>query len=164
MILIALGSNLAFCGIDSQQLIDAAIRAINHFAPVCARSALYSSPAWPDPSEPAFVNGVIAVETQLAPDALLAALQGVEYAFGRRRSRQNAPRTLDLDLLAYGSTILRTADLILPHPSISERPFVLAPLCDIDPSWRHPENGLRADLMLDALDLGGLSRIDEKNA
>ena len=149
MILIGLGSSLQFCGSAPQEIVRHAVRAIGAFAPVSAVSRLYASPAWPDASDPPFVNAAIAVASGLPPDALLAALHVIEDAFGRRRGRKNAPRTLDLDLLAYGRQVGR--DPALPHPGIAVRDFVLAPLCDIAPDWVSPASGLTAREMLAAL-------------
>lgn len=136
MILIAAGSNLPFCGVDSQQIVLHSILAIGRVADVIARSQLYASPAWPDPADPPFVNAVVQVRTDIAPAALLAALHGVEAAFGRHRGQRNAPRTLDLDLIAYGDR--QSEDPALPHPRLADRAFVLAPICDFAPAWRPP--------------------------
>ncbi len=154
MILIALGSSLPFCGAPPQEVLRLAIRAIGRFARVEAVSRFYASPAWPDPTDPPFVNAAISVSTGLPADALLEALHGVENSFGRRRGRKNAPRTLDLDLLAYGRITGRGPTgrgPILPHPRIAERDFVLAPLCDIAPDWVSPATGLTPPQMLAAL-------------
>lgn len=154
MILIGLGSSLQFCGSAPQEILRLAIPSIACFAPVSAISRFYVSPAWPDPSDPPFVNAAIAVATGLSPDALLAALHDVEDAFGRRRGRKNAPRTLDLDLLAYGRLTGCSPTgrgPTLPHPGMADRDFVLAPLCDIAPDWVSPATGLTPRQMLAAL-------------
>jgi len=152
MILIGLGSSLPFCGAEPQEVLRLAIRAIGRFAPVGDISRFYASPAWPDPSDPPFVNAVIAVSTPLSPVALLRALHEVEAAFGRRRDRKNAPRTLDLDLLAFGRLTSRDGKgPDLPHPRLASRDFVLAPLCDIAPDWIYPLNGQSCRQMLAAL-------------
>lgn len=168
MILIAAGSSLPFCGFDSQHIVLRAFRAIGRIAEIERQSPLYESPAWPVPSDPAFVNAVISVTTDLGPLALLHGLHAIEAGFGRRRDApRNAPRTLDLDLLAYDDVAM-TGDetgekveggLILPHPRISERAFVLAPLCDIAPDWRHPVTREVAKSMLSAVSARGMRRI-----
>lgn len=155
MILIGLGSSLPFCGSAPQEVLRLAIRAIGKFAPIAAVSRFYASPAWPNPTDPSFVNAAISVNTEQSPEDLLAALHQVEEAFGRNRGRKNAPRTLDLDLLAYGWSTSRGPSgkgPILPHPRISERDFVLAPLCDIAPGWVSPASGLTPSQMLAALE------------
>ncbi len=105
------------------------------------RSRWWTSAAWPDPADPPFLNGVALVETALEPEALMAALAGLETAMGRVRSVRNAPRTLDLDLIAYGRLAGEFGDLILPHPRAADRLFVMGPLAEIAPAWRHPETG-----------------------
>lgn len=153
MIFIAAGSNLPFCDHDSQQLVTSAFAVLDRFVQVKATSHLYETPAWPDHNDPPFVNAAAAVETDMGPRALLAALHAVEAGFGRRRAVKNAPRTMDLDLVAYSD--LRCDDgpggLRLPHPRFPEREFVLAPLCDIAPEWRCPETGETVRHMLDNL-------------
>lgn len=151
MILVGLGSSLAFCGVEPQDLLRLAMRAISTIAPVAERSRLYRSPAWPDPGDPPFVNAVLALVCAPPPDALLESLVRIEDAFGRRRGRKNAPRTLDLDLLAYDREIRAEGPLLLPHPGIARRDFVLAPLCDIAPDWVCPLSGRSAQAMLAAL-------------
>ncbi|MEM9168664.1 MAG: 2-amino-4-hydroxy-6-hydroxymethyldihydropteridine diphosphokinase [Pseudomonadota bacterium] len=144
MILVGFGSNQEFLGNTSAEIVNAAARSLARAAGPTRLSRLYRSPAWPDPADPPFVNAVAAVETRLAPHALLAMLQAIEAGFGRRRRARNAPRTLDLDLLAYGRRIVATAELRVPHPRLTTRDFVLAPLRDLAPDWRHPETNRTA--------------------
>ena len=118
-----------------------------------ARSSWWRSAAWPDPSDPAFLNGVVIVRTELDPHALMAALGRIEEVFGRRRDRRNAPRTLDLDLIAYGRLSGDLDGLILPHPRAAERLFVMGPLAEIAPGWEHPAGG-RADVLAAAAAVG----------
>ncbi|PHQ67318.1 MAG: 2-amino-4-hydroxy-6-hydroxymethyldihydropteridine diphosphokinase [Robiginitomaculum sp.] len=102
-------------------------------------SNLWQSPAWPDPdAQPPYINGVIAVETQLEPLDLLAMLKQAEAAFGRIETVRNAPRPLDLDILDYNGQIKGSETLILPHPRMLTRPFVLMPLSEVAPDWRDP--------------------------
>lgn len=155
MILIGFGSNLRFCGRESPEIIAAAVHALSDIVNLQAVSRFYASPAWPDPSDPNFVNGVVAATSQRSPTSLLEALHAIEAGFGRVRGVKNAPRTLDLDLLSYGDLVCGTGQehgLMLPHPAISRRDFVLAPLNDIAPTWTHPVSGLTPGEMLDALE------------
>jgi 2-amino-4-hydroxy-6-hydroxymethyldihydropteridine diphosphokinase len=102
---------------------------------------------------------VAAVETALAPIALLALLHSVEAEFGRQRVLPNAPRTLDLDLLDYDGLVME-GGITLPHPRMSVRGFVLAPLAEIAPGWRHPVTGLGAAELLAGLpDQDGVERL-----
>ena len=161
MILIAAGSSLPFCNVDSQQLVLRAFSALGRSVNVTQQSSLYESPAWPDPNDPPFVNAVACIETAMAPEDLLSVLHVIEAGFGRRRTVRNAPRTLDLDLLAYGEEIRSGADggLRLPHPGIPDRAFVLTPLVEIAPDWRHPETGQTAETLLEAVKDPSVRRI-----
>ena len=144
-VIVALGGNLALEGQAVQAVLELAAGrlAAAGLTPV-RRSGWWRSAAWPDPAEPAFLNAVAWVETRLEPQAVLKALLGIETAFGRRRSVPNAPRTLDLDLIAYGRRIIEEPDLVLPHPRAAERLFVMGPLAEIAPDWRHPVTGKTA--------------------
>lgn len=121
---------------------------------VLARSSWWASQAWPDPSDPPFLNGVVIVRTAHDPHALMAALGRIEEAFGRRRTAANAPRPLDLDLIAYGREKGDCAGLILPHPRAADRLFVMGPLAEIAPGWRHPVNGDTASAMVGSATVG----------
>lgn len=162
MILIAAGSNLPFSGLDSQHIVARAFSALGRILEIKRISSLYESPAWPDPSDPPFVNAVAEADTGMTPEALLAALHGIEAGFGRRRSVRNAPRTLDMDLLAYHEARRDGPDLFLPHPRLSERAFVLVPLCEIAPDWRDPASGATVAAMLARIGAGDVRKIKEK--
>ena len=97
------------------------------------------------------LNAVAVVQTRLQPVELLMVLHGVETAMGRLRSAPNAPRTLDLDLLDYEGRVLSGSELALPHPRIAARSFVLVPLQDVAPDWRHPVTGQGVPELLAAL-------------
>ena len=102
-------------------------------------SNLWRSPAWPDPgTQPAYSNAVAKVKTSLPPDILLANLQQIERHFGRKPAQKNAPRPLDLDILDYRQEKLETNALVLPHPRMCDRSFVLFPLYEIAPNWHDP--------------------------
>jgi 2-amino-4-hydroxy-6-hydroxymethyldihydropteridine diphosphokinase len=144
-VVIALGSNLAGAYASSEALLDAAVGALSGIGVrVRARSFWWRSSAWPDATRPAFLNGVVLGETELAPPALLGALADMEREFGRLQGAVNAPRTLDLDLIAHGRAVVNEPDLILPHPRAYERKFVMGPLAEIAPEWRHPIGGKSA--------------------
>ena len=106
-----------------------------------AVSEFYSTPAWPVPTDPEFVNAVARVKTRLGPWALLKTLLAIEKSFGRVRKTRWEPRCLDLDLLDFGGLVTDEEELSLPHPRMHERAFVLRPLIDVAPNWRHPDTG-----------------------
>jgi 2-amino-4-hydroxy-6-hydroxymethyldihydropteridine diphosphokinase len=127
---VALGANLGDPAASLVRAMDdmAAIQGVT----LLKRSSLYRS-APLDSSGPDYVNAVVEIETLLSAPALLAALQRIEQLAGRERPSRNAPRTLDLDLLTYGAASIASADLVIPHPRMFERAFVLAPLAEIAP-------------------------------
>lgn len=156
MILIALGANLpSHAGPPAATLRAALARLERLGVKIVQLSSFYETPSWPDPGQPAFTNAVAAVETALQPLELLALLHGVETAFGRMRSAPNAPRPLDIDLLDHDGLVM-TGELTLPHPRMTMRAFVLAPLAEAAPGWRHPVTGQGAVELLAGLpDRGG---------
>jgi 2-amino-4-hydroxy-6-hydroxymethyldihydropteridine diphosphokinase len=156
VILVGIGSNLAAPGYKSpQDTVTAAVEALATIGvAVVARSPWYLSEPVPASEQPWFVNGVVVVTTELAAPDLLARLLALEARFERERGARDAARTLDLDLLDYHGRQCSAPDLELPHPRLQERRFVLTPLCDIAPEWRHPRLGLTAAEMLARLPPG----------
>lgn len=141
---VALGCSLPGSYPSRESLLEAAVEALaSEGLAVVERSAWWTSAAWPDPTAPAYLNGVVLVETALPADQVLATLHRIEARFGRVRAEANAPRTLDLDLIAHGRVVLEGA-VVVPHPRAHERLFVMGPLAEIAPGWRHPVNGRTA--------------------
>ncbi len=180
MHVVALGANLPSQAGDPRATLEAALAALGDrgFA-VTARSPWYRTPAFPAGSGPDYVNGAALLAAPLDPEAVLAALHAVEQHLGRARDRRWGPRVCDLDLVASGDAVLpdeatvrswmarRGAaqrevppGLILPHPRMQERGFVLRPLADIAPDWRHPLLGLSVREMLAALPAQALEGIE----
>jgi len=151
MILIALGANLPSLAGPPEQTLRASLTRLceNAVNPVSV-SNFYTSPAWPDPADPVFVNAVARIETTRDPANLMQLLVQIENQFGRARGVRNAPRTLDLDLLDYEGR-MEAGPPVLPHPRIETRDFVLVPLRDVAPGWRHPVSGRSVDELIAAL-------------
>ena len=112
-----------------------------------ARSGLYRSAPMGHEDQPDFLNCAAKLDTALEPHALLSHLQKVERDLGRERSFRDAPRTIDLDLLLYGSESIDTPDLVVPHPRMHERAFVLEPLIELDPDAVIPGRGSAAECL-----------------
>ncbi len=139
MILIALGANLpSRHGLPHQTLAAARHAMQARGLAIVRRSSTWLTAPVPVSDQPWYHNEVVAVETGLSPYALLETLQAIEEEFGRVRTVRNAPRVLDLDLIAYDDVILSKPELIVPHPRMHRRAFVLMPLREIAPGWRHP--------------------------
>jgi 2-amino-4-hydroxy-6-hydroxymethyldihydropteridine diphosphokinase len=156
VILIGIGSNLAappaITPLETAQAALAALAA-PHLHPF-ACSSWYESAPVPVSGQPWFVNAVALVATELEPATLLERMLAVESRFGRVRGERNAARTLDLDLLDYDGLIIDSPTLMLPHPRMAERRFVLEPLCEIAPQWCHPVLHLTAAALLARLPPG----------
>lgn len=140
---IGLGANLPGPAGAPEATLAAAAEMMAKLGRIRARSGLYSTAPVGVAEQPRFLNAVVAVETELAPRALLDGLLQIERAFGRDRTAAaaNGPRTLDLDILLYGDLVLSEHGLAIPHPRMAERAFVLAPLRDIAAEVRDPRTG-----------------------
>ncbi len=160
--LLALGGNLG----DARETLDRAIAEFCNGSAVrlLARSSDYRTPPWGVEDQPPFVNLCIAVETLLPPHALLDRAQAVERSFGRNRATEQrwGPRTLDIDLLAYDALVIDDPDLILPHPRLWERAFVLVPLAEIVPDRLIA--GVRVRDALAKLDRTGIEKLSPRKS
>jgi 2-amino-4-hydroxy-6-hydroxymethyldihydropteridine diphosphokinase len=181
--IIALGSSLPFGEVSPVQIIiKAASDIVSDIGTVVAFSRLFASPAFPSGSGPDFTNACAIVRTSLDAKAALVALHRIEARYGRQRDRRWGARTLDLDLIAIGREVHPDAQtlarwmhlppdqqsseapeqLILPHPRLQDRAFVLIPLLEIAPDWCHPATGLTVSEMtarLSGADKAGISPV-----
>jgi 2-amino-4-hydroxy-6-hydroxymethyldihydropteridine diphosphokinase len=154
MIFIAVGANLPGPAGTPLQTCKAALAALEQRGVrIVGRSHWYRTPPWPVSDQPWYVNAVVAVETSLDPPALLKLMHEIETQFGRDRRAGvvNAARPLDLDLIDYDGLIRAETPPILPHPRMDTRAFVLRPLADVAPGWRHPQTGKSVKDLLAAL-------------
>lgn len=155
MIYLGAGANLPSSEFASpRETLEAAMRDLADLGiVVSAVSRWYETAPVPMSEQPWYVNAVCRVETERAAAELLACLHEIEGRYGRVRTEPNAARVIDLDLLDYrGQRSARKDGPMLPHPRLHERAFVLLPLRDLAPDWRHPVSGAGIDRLIDALD------------
>ena len=130
-----LGSNL---GNSKEQLLLAIENIEKYIGPLIKLSSLYSTAAWGNNKQPDFLNQVIIVQTLLAPQIVLNEILAIEEKMGRVRTVKNAARIIDIDILFFNSEIIKVKDLVIPHPEIQNRRFVLIPLVEIADLILHP--------------------------
>ena len=153
-VLLGFGGNLG----DPIATITAALRRLEAAGVrVTARSGFYRTPAWGRTDQPDYVNLCAAGDTALGPRGLLDAIQGIEAALGRERRERWGPRVIDIDILTYGERAIDEPGLTIPHPHLTERAFVLAPLLDIAPDRMIGERSVRD--WAARVDRGGIVRI-----
>jgi 2-amino-4-hydroxy-6-hydroxymethyldihydropteridine diphosphokinase len=142
---LALGSNLG----DRAAMLQSAIAILeSDELHVLRASTVYETVPKYDLNQGSFLNQVLEAETSLFPLQLLTRLKKLEVALGRRPSRPNGPRAIDIDILFYADAIVQMAELEVPHPKIAERRFVLEPLAELAPDLRHPKTGVSVKEML----------------
>jgi 2-amino-4-hydroxy-6-hydroxymethyldihydropteridine diphosphokinase len=142
---LSLGGNLG----NTREIFEGAYPLIEKkIGKISVYSSIYQTQAWGPIPQDDFLNQVLLVSTTLNPQACLTEMLAIEKEFGRERKERWGPRTLDLDLLYYGDMIILEADLVIPHPRISERKFILTPLAEIAPLFEDPVSGLTANAML----------------
>lgn len=138
IVLLGLGTNLG----DREDNLRQALQRLRALLRVTALSRVYETPPWGVADQPHFLNACLAGETNLDAPSLLAACKQVERAMGREPAERWGPRLIDIDLLFYDNEILNMSGLTVPHPHLSQRAFVLRPLADIAPDFRHPVLGV----------------------
>ena len=124
-------------------------------------SSIYISESWPDNSMPRYINIIVKIKTSLEPLELLKVCNLIELKLGRIRTKKNSPRTCDIDIIDYDNRKLSTYNnkLILPHPRMSKRNFVLLPLYEVDKSWKHPKSKINIVNLIDSLPIEDLRSI-----
>lgn len=151
-VFLSLGSNLD----DRLGNLKRAIASLPPQMEVKARSRIYETPPWGYADQPMFLNQVVMAKTYLEPELLLKHLKRLEIALGRTATFRNGPRVIDIDILFYDDLILDTPALVIPHPGLHERGFVLMPLMDIAPDLVHPGKRKSIRELVAFSDLGGI--------
>ncbi len=138
IIFLSLGSNLGNRSGNLRTAIDALTKKVQPMA----ESSIYETEPWGYSDQPKFLNMVLKGETELTPQDLLAYLKSTESSLGRKETFRFGPRLLDIDILFYDQLVMNTPSLIIPHPRIAERAFVLTPMAEISPDFIHPVLGI----------------------
>lgn len=159
VIYLALGTNL---GNRVRNLAEARDR-LRDLVAISRVSHIYETPPWGVINQPAFLNQVIEAQTDIEPEELLKSVKLVENVMGRVPSVRFGPRLIDIDILLYGCLEFNSSDLILPHPRMLERAFVLVPLAELAPDLTLPNGSLSIRELLDLLDQTGIAHYEEKH-
>ena len=152
IVYIALGTNMG----DRLGNLQNAEAALLPAVQVVAASSIYETAPWGYADQPDFLNQVLQGETELEPLGLLQYMKQLEIELGRKPSVRYGPRLIDLDILFYDDLMLETAELVIPHPRLVERAFVLVPLAELAPDLQHPRNEKIVQALLNELDTSGI--------
>jgi len=154
---LALGSNL---GNRTRNLGEACDR-LRELVIINRVSHVYETPPWGVVDQPAFLNQVVEASSELEPAELLKAIKKIENDMGRIPSVRYGPRLIDIDILLYGDRVVDTSDLVIPHPRMFERAFVLTPLAELAPDLVPPTQTLTIQKLLEPLDSTGIVRLEK---
>ena len=160
-VFIAIGSNL---GNKKLNIELAKFKLHNNSIKIVQSSSSYETDSWPDSKKPKFINIVVKIKTILSPKELLNKCHKIELELGRTRFKKNEPRTCDIDIIDYDQKIIKSnnlTDLTLPHPSISQRNFVLLPLFEISKNWKHPTKKVNIAKLISFLNAEDLRTIKQ---
>ena len=157
---LAIGSNL---GNKINNIDITKVELEKHKIKILKSSSNYLSDSWPDPSMPNYINIIIKIKTSLEPLELLKICNLIELKLGRVRSKKNSPRTCDIDIIDFDKKVLneKSSQLILPHPRMSKRNFVLLPLFEVEKSWKHPKSKINIVNLINSLPVNDLRSIKQ---
>ncbi len=160
VVYLGLGSNMG----NRRDNLDKGLQLLSQREQVGQVSSIYDTEPVGNPAQPRFLNLVCQIHTRLAPIELLALVKGIESKLGRTLGEPNAPRPLDIDILFYGDRIVESPKLVIPHPRLTERDFVLVPLAEIAPELVHPVSGKTIKELLQGLKTGTQSMFKWENS
>ncbi len=150
------GSNLG----DRLASLQLAVEALNNYPGISVLrvSPVYETEPWGYLDQPHFLNQVVEIETEIPPADLLPVMKHLEKDMGRVPNFKNGPRVIDVDIILYGNQIVEQDGITIPHPSIAQRAFVLAPLADLIPHYIHPKLGVTITQLMEEIDCSGVTR------
>lgn len=157
VVYLSLGTNLG----DRLANLAAARQALSGVFTISAVSSIYETEPWGYAAQPAFLNQVIIGSTKLPPDELLSCLKGLEVSLGRQPTFRYGPRLIDIDILFFDDMVYNSPDLIIPHPRLTSRAFVLVPLLELAPDLVHPLLHLTIRQLASQVDISGVHRLED---
>jgi len=152
LVYLSTGTNLG----NREQNLNNALAAVSDFFSVSAVSSIYETEPWGYSDQPTFLNQVIEGTTLLSPIDLFYLIKKIETGLGRAPTFRYGPRLIDIDILAFGDLVLESPELVIPHPRLQERAFVLVPLAEIAPGWVHPLLRFNAKSLLEKVSAAGV--------